>query len=286
MKRRERRIACINDMSCFGKCSLTVALPVISALGAEAAVLPTAVLSTHTGGFKGFTKLDMTREVERIIDHWSALDLHFDGIYTGYFSNTAQIELAERFIDRFKGENTAVIVDPVMADNGSFYSGFDESFADAISRLVKRADIITPNVTEAFLLANLPYVRYQDDALLKGIEERLMRLGARRVAITGVQTSPNSIGYRYFDGKDGFDIEYKKLEGVFHGCGDVFASALCGHVLRGTSYAHAVRASADFAEHCIEHTVKNDAVRKYGLCFEECLGELTDFYRGMEETIC
>ncbi len=258
-------------MSCFGKCSLTVALPIISALGTEVVPLPTGILSTHTGGFEGYIRYDMTQQMRDIMAHWDALDIKFDGIYTGYFAGAAQADVAVDFIRRFKEEGTQVIVDPVMADNGRMYSGFDESFISAITKLIDGADIITPNVTEALLLAGLPYVPIQTPELIAEAEKRLKNLGAKRVVITGVSLNKRGIGYHYFDGEDRFVCEYDRLAGIFYGCGDVFASALCAHVMNGAKYGDAVRAAAEFAEACILETEKNGDIKKYGLCFEKCL---------------
>lgn len=269
----EKRVACINDISCFGKCSLTVALPIISALGAEAVPLPTGLLSTHTGGFEGYVCYDMTSQMKNIIAHWEALKLRFDGIYTGYFANVQQADIVREFIHSFKDENTQVIIDPVMADNGSMYSGFDERFINTMASLIREADIITPNITEALLLTGQPYSRMQSEKLLLDTEKRLIDMGAKRVVITGVSRCENKIGYRYFDEKESFTCEYDKLPGVFCGCGDVFASTLTAHVMNKESYSTAVKYAAEFAEKCILETAGQGDADKYGLCFEKCIKE-------------
>lgn len=260
-------------MSCFGKCSLTVALPILSSLGVEAVPLPTGILSTHTGGFTGYTRLDMTSEMKKIIAHWRSIGLRFDGIYTGYFANVEQINIAKDFIAEFASKDAKIIVDPVMADNGKMYCGFDERFICAMSSLIDGADIITPNITEAMFLSGVAYEDIQKEDDVKRAAQGLLSIGAKRLAITGISWDNATIGYRYVEQGHMCDIKYEKLNGLFHGCGDVFASTLAGLLMNLESYEEAVALSARFAERCILKTAEDKATKKYGLCFEECLKE-------------
>ena len=153
-----KRVVSIQDISCLGKCSLTVALPIISAMGVETCVVPTAVLSTHTGGFSGFTFHDLTQEVAPIADHWAKEGISFDAIYTGYLGSFEQIHLVSQFFDRFGGQDTLIYVDPAMADNGVLYTGFTPEFAKEMGKLCGKADVIVPNLTEASFMLGVDYV--------------------------------------------------------------------------------------------------------------------------------
>ncbi len=257
-----KRVALINDMSCFGKCSLTVSVPIISAFGCETVPLPTALLSTHTGEFQNYTRLDLTLEMEKIINHWEELGLEFDCIYTGYFCSTQQIDLAMEFIKRFKGENTLVIVDPVMGDNGSLYKGFTEDFAAKQRQLIRHADIITPNVTEAAILAELP-----TDTEAHKIAEKLT---VENIAITGVKSS-SEIGYYIKSNTYGFYQMEPIVDCPLHGSGDVFTSALCGEMMNLGDFVAAAKAAAKFCDECIRDTAPLQPKHWYGIMFEEAM---------------
>ncbi len=248
-----RRAALLNDLSCFGKCSITVGLPILSAAGVEALPLPTALLSTHTGGFSGYTCTDLTAEMERIASHWQTLGVRLDGIATGYFCSAEQIEFSRRFIRRFAGPDTLVLVDPVMADGGALYDGFDAAFVEKMRVLCCGAQVITPNVTEALLLAQLPCEAEPDATLLEECLARLQKLGARRVIITGVHRTAalaqlpcehiaageicedparREIGCLCADA-DGriFAVWHPFVHTALHGCGDVFSAAFLAAAL-------------------------------------------------------
>lgn len=270
-----KRVIAINDISCFGKCSLTVALPVISAFGVEAVPLPTAILSTHTGGFSGFTCLDMTEEMKKIIAHWKTLAFKCNAIYTGYFTCTEQVDIAIDFINDAAEDDTLVLVDPVMGDNGYLYTGFDEAFAKDMARLCGIADVITPNVTEAFLLAGMEYTPVQSREYIEECLEKLGDTGCGKCVITGVRTDEANIGYICRDYKLGktFSVFYPFEKMRLHGCGDVFASVLCGGLVKGESFEEAVRRAADFTERCIHSTEADIENHWYGLKFEKNLME-------------
>ena len=223
-----KRIITIQDISCVGKCSLTVALPVISAMGVEACVLPTAVLSTHTA-FKGFTFRDLTSDISEITAHWKQEKIHFDAIYTGYLGSFEQINLMHSLINDFGGEGTRVIVDPCMGDNGYLYSGFTEDFAFAMAGLCSKADVIVPNLTEASFMLGIPYLasgytkEYIEDLLKK-----LAELGSRRVVLKGISFDDKKLGIASYDSQTQKINWYfhEKMPQSFHGTGDIFASVL------------------------------------------------------------
>lgn len=257
-----KRVALINDMSCFGKCSLTVAVPIISAFGCETVPLPTALLSTHTGEFEGYTKLDLTGEMEKIISHWSEQDLGFDCIYTGYFCSEQQIDLTIDFIKRFKTENTLLIVDPVMGDNGSLYDGFSPEFAEKMKELVGYADVITPNLTEAAILSGMSI---EDEP-----EKIAEAISTKRLAITGVKEG-DKIGYVFKTEKGILRKMMPLIDCPLHGSGDVFTSALCGELMNKPDFLEAATSAAEFCDECIRDTAPLQPRHWYGIMFEEAM---------------
>ena len=249
-------------MSCFGKCSLTVAVPIISAFGCETVPLPTALLSTHTGEFEGYTKLDLSDEMEKIIAHWKKQDLRFDCIYTGYFCSIRQIDLAIEFIKTFKTPDTLIIVDPVMGDNGSLYEGFSEEFAEKMRELTTYADVITPNLTEASILSGLPYG--------ENPEKIAEVLSVPKVAVTGVREG-DEIGY-VFKTEEGISRKMMPLvDCPLHGSGDVFTSALCGELMNKSDFLEAASSAAEFCDECIRDTAPLQPRHWYGIMFEEAM---------------
>ncbi len=276
-KQRLPRVAAIHDISCLGSCSLTVALPILSACGLEAVPLPTAVLSTHTGEFVQPFFRDLTEEMKGVVRHWSGLSLQFEGIYSGYFSNVRQVEQTMEFVRQY-GSDALVLVDPVMADNGEWYTGFDAAFAKAMLPLAASADVITPNATEAaFLLEESPKKAW-DSVVLQERMNRFLELGVKQVVITGVELpeeQPGKIGY-YAGDQSGARLALwqPKIEKKLHGCGDVFASVLCGSLLRGEDFFSAVRRGASFVERAIGRTMQSYEQHWYGLQFEPFLSEL------------
>jgi len=267
-----KRIITIQDISCVGKCSLTVALPIISAAGVETAILPTAVLSTHTMVPK-FTFRDLTDEIQPISDTLSELGITFDAIYTGYLGSFEQLALVEDFFERYKGEDTLVVVDPVMADNGKLYPGFTPEFAARMAVLVKKADLIIPNLTEASFMLNIPYVTEYNEDYIKDVLRRLAALGPRYAAISGVELSEGRIGvYSYDSEKDEyFHYDTEKLPAVYHGTGDIFASSTVGACMRGLSVNDALALAVDYTKECMALTLADEDRRFYGVNFEEAL---------------
>lgn len=266
-----KRIITIQDISCVGKCSLTVALPIISAAGVEAGVIPTAVLSTHTA-FPKFTFCDLTDEIQKISDTFEELSIDFDAVYTGYLGSFEQLDLVDKFFDRF-GDKAQIVIDPVMADNGQLYKGFTPEFATAMAKLCSKADLILPNLTEASFMLGIPYNPSYDEAYVRDVLKKLTDLGAKRAALTGVSFRDDKIGvYLYDSEKDEYYSYFnEKLPAAFHGTGDIYASATVGAMMRGFSVAEALSIAVDFTLVTMKKTLADKDHRFYGVNFEEAL---------------
>lgn len=278
----QTRVLSIQDISCFGKCSLTVALPIMSAMGAETVIIPTAVLSTHTGGFTGFTFRDLSEDIPKIADHWSTIGIKFNAISTGYLGSFEQIGMVKDIFGRF-GKGAIKFVDPVMADNGKLYTGFTPEFAKEMAGLCSVADIIVPNMTEASFMLDIPYEAgpYTEE-YVKDVLKRLAALGCPVAAITGVvlDTSPDKQGVMAYDGKNDTFVSYfsDNLPVKFHGTGDIFASTMCGALALGKSLEYACEIAVNYTVECIKRSIGDDE-HKYGVRFEECIPYLTDYLR-------
>ncbi|MEL7609397.1 MAG: pyridoxamine kinase [Bacillota bacterium] len=274
---QQKRIAAIHDISCFGKCSLTVALPILSAAGVEASVIPTAVLSTHTGGFAGFTYRDLSEDILPIAEHWQGLGLAFDAIYTGFLGSFAQIDIVSEVFDRLKSPDTLILVDPVMADNGVLYKTFPKNFPEGMKKLCARADVIVPNITEASLLLGIPYREgpYTRE-YIRGILEGLCALGPRRAVLTGVYYDESCLGAAVYDRETGAFHEAfaQKISGIYHGTGDVFASALLAGLMSGLDLTGAAQIAADFTAKSIARTRAAGTDVRFGVNFEAGLLDL------------
>ena len=278
------KVAAIHDLSGFGRCSLTVALPVLSAMGVQCCPLPTAFLSTHTGGFEGFTFLDMTEEMPKAARHWETLGLRFDAIYSGFLAGRRQIGIVADFIRTFRTPETRVIVDPVMGDDGSIYQTYTPELCAGMAELTELADVITPNLTEAALLLGWDYTSLfrpdgrQDPDRLRQAVEQLSRDGTRSVALTGVSEAPGRPGALCYDAGTG-SLETVQTDFVAHpllGTGDIFASVLTGALVKGRTLPEAARQAAEFIRACAERTVAEDLPLREGVDFEPLLGLLTD----------
>lgn len=276
---KQKRLVTIQDISCFGKCSVTVALPVISALGTETVVLPTAVLSTHTGEFKNYTFHPLYNEFNGICNHWESLGIEFDAIYVGYIGSNELICAVSDFIDRFKKENTVVFIDPAMADNGKFYSGLDKDYAKNLAQLCTKADIISPNMTEAMILSGGLPENYKNIDDVKEIAQNLSTL-CNKVIITGVHNENSIATVSYEKETDTLYSAQKPLyDGVFYGSGDLFASAFIGMYLLGASLSEATQNASDFVNDCILKTLDERDKYWYGLKFEQSLSVLTEYQK-------
>ena len=269
------RIAAIHDLSCFGRCSLTIALPVLSAMGCQCCPLPTALLSAHTG-FPGNTFLDLTAEMGRIADHWTAMDLQFDAIYSGFLGSADQVDTVARFFDTFKKSDTAVIVDPVMGDHGTAYRTCTPELCRGMRVLAENADVITPNLTEAALLLDHPYEEIQRTDAYE-VVRRLSVGGRRSVVLTGYSSESGQTGALYFDRDSGESkaVQTPREPQDFSGTGDLFASVLAGGVARGVPLFQAAQAAADFVRDCIARTLAEGLTEQDGVDFEPLLGQLT-----------
>lgn len=270
-----KKIVSIQDISAVGKCSLTVALPIISAMGIECAVLPTAVLSTHTQ-FKGFTFRDLTDDMEPIAVHWKNEGLKFDAVYTGYLGSLRQIDIVEQFFEDF-GDGT-IIVDPAMADNGRMYAGFTTDFAKEMARLCAKADLVLPNLTEACFMLGREYKEKYDRAYIEDILRGLTALGAKTAALTGVSFEDGKIGVMSLNGEtDEFYTYFNThLPVSYHGTGDIFSSTVVGGVSRGMSVNDALRLAVDYTLKCIDLTVKDPDKSWYGVNFEQAIPYLIE----------
>jgi len=267
-----KRIVTIQDISCVGKCSLTVALPIISAMGVEAAILPTAVLSTHTM-FQNFTCQDLTDQIQPISKHWQQEKFHFDAVYTGYLGSFEQIDLMKEFFDQFNTESNILFVDPAMADNGKLYPAFDEAFAKHMGTLCGKADIIVPNITEAAFMTGMEYRNVYDEDYVKEMLKRLCDLGAKISILTGVGFEEDKTGVMGYD-KEKNEYHYychEKLPVSYHGTGDIFSSTCVGAMMSGLDWKEATKVAADYTAECIRLTLEDPAKPWYGVNFEQAI---------------
>lgn len=267
-----KRIVSIQDISCLGKCSLTVALPIISAMGVECSIVPTAVLSTHTM-FQNFTCKDLTDQIGPIARHWQAEKIRFDAIYTGYLASAEQIGDVCDLFDAFKTEDNLIVVDPVMADNGKLYPAFGPEFPAEMAKVCAKADLIVPNLTEASLLTGLPYRTEYDESYIREMLQSLAKLGPRYVALTGVSFEKGRLGVMYYDREtDAYGSYFTEhLPASFHGTGDVFASTCVGALMRGLSLGEALALAADYTVACIRLTLAAPDAKWYGVEFESAI---------------
>lgn len=275
MLNRPPRVLAIHDLSGFGRCSLTVALPVLSACKITCACLPTAVLSTHTGGFTGYTFRDLTDDLQPMADHLKRENIQFEALYTGYLGSEKQLSIVENIFSEFCHSGVLTVVDPVLGDEGRLYAGLTAPMVDGMRRLCARADVIVPNLTEAALLLDRPY----RDGVLKETEiktlcENLFKLGPKAVVLTGVMPDENHIGSACFDGHTMTLCVTEKIPARFDGTGDVFSSVLVGALMNGKSLPSAAKTAAAFTKDCIALTAQRKGNAHYGVDFEEFLWSL------------
>lgn len=268
-----KKVLTIQDISCVGQCSLTVALPILSACGLETCVLPSAVLSTHTVGFTGYTFRDLTEDMPLIRDHWLKEGIRFSAIYTGYLGSIKQIDYVASIFDTTGTDDCVKIVDPAMADNGKLYPGFDAAFVEAMKGLCGKADYILPNITESCLLTDTPYQTHYDEDYIDQILRKLSSLGCKNIILTGVSFQPDTTGIMVV--KDGVKQYYRHelLPINCHGTGDIYASSFVGALLRGKDAFTAAKIAADHTMACIRATAQ-DKDHWYGVKFEPLLIQL------------
>lgn len=274
-----KRVVSIQDISCFGKCSLTVALPIISAMGIETAVIPTAVLSTHTGGFTGYTFRDLTDDIPDIANHWKNLGMKFEAVYTGYLGSEKQIKIVSDFFDDFRTDGNVIIVDPVLGDNGKFYAGFNEGFAEKMAELCGKADYIIPNMTEACFMLKMPYRENYGREYVEDVMRRLARLGCKVPVLTGVHFDDTEQGAVAYDSEnDRFFYSFgENIARSVHGTGDIFASVFTGAVTLGKSLQQSLDIAVNFTVDCIKATQPYFEEMWYGSCFELCIPNLIKY---------
>jgi len=268
-----QKILTIQDISCVGQCSLTVALPILSACGLETCILPSAVLSTHTAGFTGFTFRDLTDDMPAIRDHWVKEGIRFSAVYTGYLGSTRQIAYVADIMDATGAADCVKIVDPAMADNGKLYPAFDAEFVEAMKTLCGKADFVVPNITEAAFLTGLPYKTEYDRDYIDSLLAGLTGLGCKNVILTGVSYRPSKTGVVVLEKGEYAYYEHEKLSNSCHGTGDIYASAFVGALMRGKSAYDAARIAADYTVACIRATAQVEN-HWYGAAFEPVLPEL------------
>ncbi|MBO6046789.1 MAG: pyridoxamine kinase [Erysipelotrichaceae bacterium] len=278
-----KRILTVQDISCLGKCSITVALPVISAMGVETVILPTAVLSTHTM-FQGFTVKDLSDQIEPITAHWKSQDVQFDALYTGYLGTIEQIEQMKTLFKTFKTDDNIIFIDPVMADNGKLYPAFDENYVKANAELCGFADIIVPNITEACFMTGMEYKTEYDEAYIKELLDKLAALGPKIVVLTGVSCSEGKTGVMGLDTtkNEYFVYQNDRVDAAYHGTGDIFSSVCVGAMMRGHTWQKAMEIAADYTALTIAETLKNPKKPWYGVDFEATLPVLIDTLREKE----
>ena len=266
------KILTIQDISCVGQCSLTVALPILSAAGQETCILPSAVLSTHTAGFTGYTVRDLTEDIPAITDHWEKERIKFDAVYTGYLGSARQVDIVKRYFRDF-GAGAKIIVDPAMADNGKLYAGFAPDFPQKMAELLDGADLVLPNLTEACFLLGKEYRTTYDRAYIMDILEGLLARGAKNAALTGVSFEKGRLGVVSLSGRTGDFSEYdtEHLPVSFHGTGDIYSSAAVGALTDGMSIPEALALAADYTVECIRLTLQEENHSWYGVNFEQAI---------------
>lgn len=265
-----KRILSIQDISCVGQCSLTVALPILSAAGLETAILPSAVLSNHTGGFSGWTFTDLTEDMPKIRERWETEKIEFEAVYTGYLGSAKQIDYVKDIVKSRLVKGGKFIADPAMADNGKLYPGFDEAFVNEMKKLCFSADIILPNVTEAALLTDTEYKETYDKSYTDELTDKLLKSGAKTIIFTGISYKPETTGVLVVENGNQQYYEHKKIAGGCHGTGDVYASAFVGALENDFSAFESAKIAADYTVECIEKT-QGDSSHWYGVKFETAI---------------
>ena len=266
-----KKIVTVQDISCYGQCSITVALPILSAFGYETAILPSAILSTHTSGFKNFTVHDLSDEIPLIINHWNNEGIKYDVLYSAYLGEVKHIDYVLKIKNELLADNGLYILDPVMGDNGKLYPAFNNDYVIAMRRLVKVADIIIPNLTEAAFLADIPYQEKYDEKYIKELLNKLHTMGAKKVVITGVSYEDNSIGIAILDNEYTY-YKHRKISKSYHGTGDIYTSAFLGVFLNTNDLYKSCALAADFVVKAIENTIDDDK-HNYGVKFEPILAK-------------
>lgn len=279
-----KKVAVINDLSGFGKCSLTAAIPVLSVMGVQPCPVPTAVLTNQTG-FKHYHCVDMTEHINHYADIWKKNNESFDGIYSGYVANNQQVDIISDFIKAFRKSNTKILVDPVMGDNGQMYSTYTTDTCKKMCELAKTADIITPNLTELCIIAGVDYnelTQKSDDCnyfeMLSEIAKKVIAHQEQNIVVTGI-LKDNYIYNAVFSKDNNTFVKSEAYGYSFSGTGDLFASILCGCMLNGIDIISAVNKASEFITKSIKYTIENSCEqidRNYGIDFEKYLYTLAE----------
>ena len=268
-----KKILTVQDISCVGQCSLTVALPILSACGLETCILPSAVLSTHSVGFTDYTFRDLTDDMPKIQEHWQREGITFDSIYTGYLGNRKQIDQVKQLFSNMGTVECIRFVDPVMGDGGKLYPGFDDTYVEAMKELCSEADVILPNITEACLLTGMEYREEHDRAYIQKILHKLSALGPKMVILTGVTFSLDKTCIAAYENGECYYYDHDKIDAICHGTGDIFSSAFVGAIMNGLSTKRSIKVAADYTLQCIINT-QGDQDHWYGVRFETALKDL------------
>lgn len=269
----QKKIAAINDYSGFGRCSIAVELPIISALKVQCCPVPTSILSNHTG-FESFFFKDFTDSMQEYINEWKKLDLHFDGICSGFLGSHRQIAIVEGFFESFKTNDNKIIIDPVMGDYGKIYPTYTKETCQEMKKLIKYADIITPNLTEACILTDEEYNVLCSNQDLLRIARKLSDMGPEKIVITGIQRGQFIANYCYEKGKEGYMIKTMKVGTQRSGTGDIFAAIIAADAVNGVNFHESVRKASSFIKKCILKSIELDIPVTDGVCFEELLTTL------------
>ena len=270
---RQRKIAVINDFCGFGRCSLAVSLPIISAMKLQCCPLPTAIFSNHTG-FDSFFSSDYTAHMDAYMNEWMKLDLRFDGILTGYLGSAAQIDIVKRFLDTFKSSENITVVDPVMGDNGALYPAYSPILAEQMRSLAAYADILTPNLTEACILAGEDYCADPSEDQIYALCKKISKLGPEKIVISGLERGGDLENYIFEAGRDPIVIREHKVGACRAGTGDIFSSMIAADAVKGMSLVDSVHHASSFIAKVLRRTLEMDIAPTDGICFEEFLSEI------------
>jgi len=265
-----KKVLTMQDISCYGQCSITVALPIISAWGYETAILPSAILSTHTSGFKNFTVHDLSNEIPKIINHWKSEGIKYDAFYVGYLGDISHVDLVIQVKNELLNKGGYFVLDPVMGDNGKLYPAFNDDYVKAIRRLIKEADIILPNLTEACFLTGIEYKEEYDESYIKNVINKLLELGAKKIVLTGIAYQKEMTGVVIYDENGYQHFTHKRINKSYHGTGDVYASTFLGAYLSNNDLLKSTKIAAKFVVKAIENTL-DDPYHNYSVKFEPLL---------------
>jgi pyridoxine kinase len=270
----QKKIALINDFTGFGKCSITVSLPIISALKIQCCPIPTSIFSNHTA-YEEYFFDDYTDKMQSYIDKWKTLDLEFEGISTGFLGDVRQIEIVEKFINDFKTDKTIIIVDPVMGDYGVKYATYTNELCRRMKELVKYAHIVTPNLTEACILADEDYDSViKDDKKIEQLAEKILDIGPSKVVITGIDRGNSIANYVIQRGMEGEMLECEKVGIERSGTGDIFSAIISADAVNGVEFRDSIKKATDFIRECLILSEERNIPKEDGVCFEDILTTL------------